>query len=140
MNFMTSTIKPVMLISGMVTCTMLYAAISPEMALQSMFGKSQFESLAGPLAELLVRNWAILITLVGAMLIYGALRPQVRALVLAVASISKGTFIGLVIGYGLSGAGAGTAIWIDGFFVVLFILFLAAGKGGQPGETAGLNQ
>lgn len=122
MNFVTRAIKPIMLVSGLITCTMVYAAISPETMLQSMFG----QSLAEPLAQMLVRNWAILITLVGAMLVYGAFHPQVRTLVLAVASISKCAFIGLVLGYGLNGAGAGMAIWLDAVFVLLFLDYLSA--------------
>ena len=40
-------IKAIMLISGVLTATMIYAAIAPAAALQSNFG----ESLNGPLAE-----------------------------------------------------------------------------------------
>jgi hypothetical protein len=123
MNIVTRAIKPVMLVSGIITCTMIYAAIAPEAALQSTFG----EALSGPLAQLLVRNWAVLITLVGAMLIYGAFRPEVRNLVLLVASVSKIAFIGLVVGYGFSGSGAGIAIWLDAAFVILFATFLSNG-------------
>jgi hypothetical protein len=49
---------------------MIYAAISPAKALESTFG----ESLSGPLAELIVRNWAVLIAMGGGMLIYAAFR------------------------------------------------------------------
>lgn len=126
MQFMTRAIKPVMLISGLITGTMIYAAIAPDAALQSMFG----DALQGKLAQLLVRNWAILITLVGAMLIYGAFRPAVRNLVLLVAIVSKVAFIGLVVAYGFSGSSAGTAIWLDAAFVILFGLFLFNGTHG----------
>ena len=69
--WITTRIKPVMLIAGLLTSTMLYAAIAPEAALQSTFG----ESLTGPVAEIVVRNWGALIALVGMMLIYGAYDP-----------------------------------------------------------------
>ncbi len=120
MDIVTRAIKPVMLISGLITCPMIYAAIAPEAALQSTFG----EALSGPLAQLLVRNWAILITLVGAMLIYGAFQPVVRNLVLLVASASKIAFIALVVAYGFSDTSAGAAIWLDAAFVILFAVFL----------------
>lgn len=58
----------------MLTATMLYASIAPSAALQSTFG----ESLDGPLADLIVRNWGALIGLVGGMLIYGAFHPPAR--------------------------------------------------------------
>jgi hypothetical protein len=51
---------------------------------------------AGPLAEIVVRSWGALIALVGAMLMYGAFQPMARPLILAVASLSKLTFIALV--------------------------------------------
>ena len=69
MNWIVSKMKWVMLVCGVLTCTMLYAAIAPHAALQSTFG----DTLQGPLAEIIVRNWGMLITLVGAMLIQGLL-------------------------------------------------------------------
>ena len=45
-----------------------------------MFGAT----LEGPLAEIVVRNWGILIALIGGMLIYGAFEPYSRRLVLIV--------------------------------------------------------
>ncbi len=60
-----ASIKWIMLVSGVLTCTMVYAAIAPQAMLRSRFG----ESLEGPLADLIVRNWGALIFLIGAMLI-----------------------------------------------------------------------
>ena len=60
-------IKWIMLVSGALTCTMIYAFIAPQAALTSTFGAA----LEGPVANVVVRNWGALITLVGAMLIYG---------------------------------------------------------------------
>ena len=58
MSFIVDKIKWIMLVSGALTCTMIYAAIAPQAALQGTFG----ETLAGPLAEIVVRNWGVLIT------------------------------------------------------------------------------
>ena len=96
MKLFTKHIKWIMLVSGALTCTMFYAAIAPQAALLSTFGAS----ISGPLAEIVVRNWGALITLVGAMLIYGAFRPIHRTLIIAVATISKMIFIGLVLAIG----------------------------------------
>jgi hypothetical protein len=122
MNPVANSIKPIMLVSGLLTCTMLYAAIAPETALQSTFGAS----LSGPLAEIVVRNWGILIFLVGAMLIYGAFKPQVRPLVLTIAGLSKLAFVGLVLSYGklYLGNQAGIAIAIDSLWVAIFAWYL----------------
>ena len=81
MGFVARHIKWIMLVSGALTCTMVHAAIAPQAALRYTFG----ETLEGPLAEIVVRNWGVLITLVGAMLMYGAINPQVRTFVLAIA-------------------------------------------------------
>ena len=124
MNWIAARIKWIMLVSGALTCTMLYAAIAPQAALHSTFG----ESLEGAVAEIVVRNWGALIALVGAMLIYGAFNPPERPLILAVASISKLTFIGLVLLYGRQYLGhqAGVAVVVDLVMVALFIGFLVS--------------
>lgn len=97
-------------------------AIAPHDALRSTFG----ESIDGPLAEIVVRNWGALITLVGAMLIYGAYQVAQRPLILTIAAVSKLIFIGLVLAYGTQYLGhqAGLAIATDAFLVVLFIVYL----------------
>lgn len=123
MDTITRAIKPVMLVSGLITGTMLYAALAPVTAIQSMFGEVPTE----PLVELLVRNWGALVTLIGFALIYGAFRPHVRTLVLVLGIISKIWFVALVIGYGYASSPAGMAIWLDIVFVALFLAFLVSG-------------
>ncbi|MGB8816711.1 MAG: hypothetical protein WCC66_02205 [Rhizobiaceae bacterium] len=122
MNTIDATIKPVLLISGLITSTMLFAAIAPDAALQSMFG----ETVAGPLAALVVRNWAILVTLVGLALAYAAFRPAARNLVLVMATLSKLAFISLVLAYGFSKTAAGVSIAVDAAFVCVFLIYLVA--------------
>jgi hypothetical protein len=115
-------IRWIMLVSGSLTLTMIYAAIAPRAAMLTTFG----ESLDGPLAEIVVRNWGVLIALVGAVLIYGAFNPPVRRLVLVVAGISKIVFIALVLLYGRRYlANAGVAITVDSIMIVLFTAYLA---------------
>jgi hypothetical protein len=121
MNWVSANIRWIMLIAGALTCTMVYAAIAPQAALRSTFG----EALEGPLAEIVVRNWGVLITLIGAMLLYGAYHPPVRPLVLAVAGTSKMVFIGLVLAHGGRYLGhAGLAIAVDVVLVALFAAYL----------------
>ena len=119
-------IKWIMLVSGALTCTMFYAFIAPQAALTSTFGAT----LEGPVANVVVRNWAALITLVGAMLIYGAYRPESRTLVLTVAALTKSVFIALVLAQGSRylGQQAGIAIAIDAVWLVLFACYLAAAR------------
>jgi len=118
MRWIVTHIKWLMLVSGALTCTMLYAAIAPQAALRSNFG----ETLEGSVAEIVVRNWGALIGLVGAMLMYAAYHPATRPLTLAVASLSKLTFITLVLAYGQQylGEQAGVAVVVDAVWVVIF--------------------
>lgn len=122
MNWIVAKMKWIMLVSGVLTCTMLYAAIAPQASLRSTFGAS----LEGPLAEIVVRNWGALITLIGAMLIYGAYVPPSRPLILTVAGLSKLIFIGLVLWHGSQylGQQAGIAVIVDLVMVALFIGYL----------------
>ena len=114
-----------MLLSGLLTCTMLYAAIAPEAALMSTFG----ESISGPLAEIIVRNWGALITLVGGLLIYGAFQPLYRPLILVFSSISKLIFIGLVLTVGNEYLGkAGLVVAFDSLVVTIFVTYLLTAK------------
>jgi hypothetical protein len=118
MNWIVANIKWLMLVSGALTCTMLYAAIAPQPALQSNFG----EVLEGPVAEIVVRNWGALIGLVGAMLIYGAFNPASRPMALMAAGVSKLTFIALVLVHGQQylGQQVGIAVAVDAVWVLLF--------------------
>lgn len=111
--------KWIMLVSGALTCTMVYAAFAPQAMLRSTFG----ETLDGPLADLVVRNWGALIFLVGAMLIYGAFNAAVRPLVLLVAAASKIVFIALVLSNGSRylQTQAGISIAVDSVMVLIFL-------------------
>jgi hypothetical protein len=122
MHIVVANMKWIMLLSGLLTSTMLYAAVAPQAALLSTFG----ETLEGPVAEIVVRNWGALIGLVGAMLIYGAFDPAGRPLILMVAGISKLVFIGLIVAQGsrFLGGQAGLAITIDLAMVALFVVYL----------------
>jgi len=127
MELIVAYIDWIMLVSGLLTTTMIFAAIAPKAALRSNFG----ETLEGPLAEAIVRNWGALIALVGAMLIYGAYHAEVRPLVLAVGIVSKLFFIALVVSQGGRWLrhGAGVAVVVDLIMVALFAAYLVATRG-----------
>jgi hypothetical protein len=127
MSWIVANIHRIMIVSGLLTLTMVYAAIAPEAALRSTFG----ESVSGPVADVVVRNWGALIVLMGVMLLYGAHRPAVRPLALSVAGTSKAVFIVLVLSHGgrFLGYQAGIAVVVDLVWVVVFGAFLfAAGR------------
>jgi hypothetical protein len=132
MSWLLARVKGLMLVSGILTCTMLLAAVAPQATLRSTFG----ETLEGPLAEVVVRNWGVLIALVGGMLIYGAYVPPVRSLVLAVAALGKATFIGLVLAQGGRYlARAGVVLVCDLVMVAAFAACLVAMRRAPAGET-----
>ena len=109
---------------------MIYGVFAPQAAMQGMFG----DTLSGPLAEIIVRNWAALVTIGGAMLIWGAMHPPVQGLVLTAVGGSKLIFIVLVLVYGrayLTGQ-AGAIIALDAVWVALFAACLV----GRPHGTA----
>lgn len=128
MKWFVRNFKWAMLASGLLTLSMVHALIAPQAALQSMFG----DTLEGPLAEILVRNWGALIALVGAMLIYGAFRPHLRTFVLTIAGISKVTFICLILSYGSQYLGkVGLVLIVDCVMIALFIVYLVAARHDQ---------
>jgi hypothetical protein len=132
MPWIVGNIRWVMIASGALTATMVYAALAPQAALESTFG----ETLTGPLANIVVRTWGALIALVGAMLIYGAFTPPVRPLVLTVASVSKAFFIALVLAEGSRYLGrAGLAVAIDSVMIVLFAWYLLARRAAPSGSS-----
>jgi hypothetical protein len=136
MQWIVMSMKWIMLVSGALTGTMLYAAIAPQAALQGTFG----EPLDGPVANIVVRNWGVLIGLMGAMLIYGAFNLVVRSLVLIVAGISKVAFIALILSVGgqFLGYQAGIAVVSDVIQVSLFIGYLLASA--RNGKTSDLSE
>ena len=129
MNWIAAQIKWIMLVSGLLTCTLFYAAIAPQAALNSLFG----DSLNGQLSEIIVRNWGALITLVGAMQIYGVFNPLNRSLIVFISIASKLTFVSLVLIYGRQYLGqAGVAVAIDLVIVGLFVVYLLSDRQRKP--------
>jgi len=122
MPWIVANIKWIMIIAGVLTSTMVYAVIAPQAALESTFG----EALAGPVSEVVVRNWGALIAMGGLMLIYGAFHPPVRGIVLAFTGAGKAIFVGLVLAHGgrFLGYQAGVAVAIDSLMVLLFAWYL----------------
>jgi hypothetical protein len=135
MRWVVANIHRIMILSGLLTMTMIYAVLAPDAALRSTFG----ESVSGPVADIVVRNWGALIALVGATLIYGARKPAVRPLALTVASASKAIFIALVLSHGgrFLGYQAGIAVFVDALWVMVFMSYLLAVRRAPIGDATG---
>jgi hypothetical protein len=133
MSWVVANIHRIMIVSGLLTMTMIYATLAPEAALRSTFG----ESVSGPVADIVVRNWGALIALVGATLIYAARKPAVRPLALTVAGASKAVFIALVLSHGghFLGYQAGIAVLVDVLWVLVFAAYLLAVRRAPAGDA-----
>ena len=126
MSKFVSNFKWIMLICGLLTCSMFLGLFSPEASLNSNFGEPL---VTGP-ENVVVRGWSALIGLMGVMLIYGAFKPTVRQFSLVIVGISKVIFITLVLSFGSHylSFGVGTAIVVDLVMIFLFILYLIFSK------------
>ncbi len=122
MKWIVASIKWIMLVAGILTASIFYYAIAPDAALRADFG----QGVEGPLALLIVRNWGVLVGLVGLMLVYGAFVPPARRLVLAVATLSKAAFVLLLltVGHDFLGQRIGLALVVDSLEVLLFLTYL----------------
>lgn len=124
MAWIVDNIQWIMLASGVLTLTMAQAVFAPGRTLTALFG----ETLEGPLARLIVRNWGFLIVASACMLIYGAFHAEVRSLVLTFCAAGKLCFVALVFAGGARYAKrqAFIAASLDLIMVALFAIYLIA--------------
>jgi hypothetical protein len=83
----------VLIVSGLLTCSMLLMALAPRVAMRSTFG----EVAQGPVANLIARSWGAMIFASGLMLIYAAWHAEVRLPILLYSIVGKLGFIVLVL-------------------------------------------
>jgi hypothetical protein len=116
----------IMLICGLLTCTMFLGLFSPETSLRANFG----EELTTGTENIVVRGWSTLIGLMGIMLIYGAFKPSVRNFSLVIVGISKVIFIALAILFGSEylSFDLGRAVVVDTIMILLFAAYLIGSK------------
>lgn len=125
MNLIVNNIKWIMLIAGLLTCSMIFAVFAPQVTLISMFG----EGLTEPLAQVIVRSWGFLIFLMGVLLIYGGFKPVYRNLALVLVSISKIAFISLIVIFGSQYIDKSLlTIVFDSVLVIIFVTYLVKVK------------
>ena len=110
----------ILIVSGVITSTMLLAAVAPRAVFQQFFGGI----LEGPLGNAVMRNWGLVIGMSGLLLIYAAYDETIRTPIMLFSIVGKLFFVGLVFaaGNGLKAARGGAII--DLIIVGLFITYL----------------
>ena len=135
MSLIVANIQWIMLAAGLLTLTMLQAVIAPRAAARAYFG----ETLEGPAADVVVRNWGFLIVLSALFLLYAAfVEPAFRAPALVFSGAGKLCFVVLVVAHRARFAKrqALMAAAIDLIFVALFAAYLIATAGPHAAAAA----
>jgi hypothetical protein len=93
MRWIVPNIDWVLIVSGVLTCSMILMALAPRFAMRSTFG----EVAEGPVANLIARSWGAMIFASGLMLIYAAWHAEARLPILLYSIVGKLGFVGLVL-------------------------------------------
>ena len=87
-------IEWILLITGLATAGVLVVFLAPVPMMKLLFGQAPSDALS----IFIARHWGLLVSLVGALLIYAAYHPEVRAPTLIVAIVEKAALVlGLLI-------------------------------------------
>lgn len=127
MSLLVDNMQWVLLVCGLLTLSMIQAVFAPRATMRAYFGEAP-DSKA---ADLLMRNWGMLVAAGGALLVYAAFTPSVRPVALVFVGLTKLSFITLVLmaGGAFLKKQAGLAVIIDGVMVALFAAYLLATLG-----------
>ena len=81
----TSNIEVILIVTGALTAAMVVQFFAPSWMLRHTYG----EAPSGPISIALARHWGLLLFCVGALLVYSAFHPALRAPALVLASVEK---------------------------------------------------
>lgn len=124
-NWIISNISPVLIVCGLLTCSMLLMAVAPRFAMRATFG----EAAEGPVANLIARSWGAMIFASGLMLIYAAWHAEARLPILLYAIAGKLGFVALVLAApSLRKPGALAVVAGDLVIVALLVWYLLAAR------------
>ena len=125
MGILVDNIQWMLLAAGLLTCSMIQATVAPRATVRTYFGEAP-DSLQ---FDLVVRNWGMLITAAGALLIWASFAPDVRLAAIAMVIVTKTAFIALMLGSGVMKRQAWVALVVDSIMVFLFAAYLIATTG-----------
>lgn len=127
MTWVVDNIQAILVVCGLVTASMLQFALMPSRAARSFFG----ETVDGPMADVAVRGWGLLIALTGGMMLWAAFHPETRTLAIGVTLISKVFYMGQLMTRGgrfLKGM-AGVSVVLDLIMAALLATWMWAEHG-----------
>lgn len=117
----TSNIKPILVVTGTLTASMLAQFLAPSWMLRHTFG----EVPSGPVGFLVARHWGLLLFCVGALLVYSAFHPTLREPAVVLASVEKAGFVACVFGTSLRHRPMASIMAAgDAIMTLLFVLYL----------------
>lgn len=93
----TSNIEVILIVTGALTAAMVVQFFAPSWMLRHTYG----EAPSGAISIALARHWGLLLFCVGALLVYSAFHPALRAPALVLASVEKAGFVACVLGTSL---------------------------------------
>lgn len=125
MGILVDHIQWVLLVAGLLTCSMIQATLAPRATVRMYFG----EAPESAQFDLVVRNWGMLITAAGALLVWASFAPEVQIAAIALAIVTKTAFIALMLGSGVMKRQAWVALVVDTIMILLFAAFLLATLG-----------
>lgn len=120
MNILVEQFKWVMLVGGLLTCSMWLAVFAPQTAIRLLVG----EAPSGDLPTMLARCFGVMVGLNGVLLIWGAFHPEVRPVVLTYAALGKAAFVAMVAPNARWRGKAMVGLVVDSVLVVLFAAYL----------------
>lgn len=114
-------IKPIMYITGAITMLPVLQFLLPHFMLQQ-----QGLSVADDTGLFFAQHWGLLVFCIGALIVYAANNPAIRAPVLVVAAIEKLGLIYLVVSQWQNPAlqGLHLPIFFDSFSVLIYVIYL----------------
>jgi hypothetical protein len=120
----------ILLITGLATAGALVLCLAPVTMTKMLFGQAPSDAAS----LFIVRHWGLLVSLVGALLIYAAYHPDVRVPALVVAIVEKAAIaLGLLISPLRRRPAVLLMVLADGGMALVFLVYLL-------GRSDGANQ
>ena len=89
MNWIIGNITWILQVSGALTCCVILLTFAPRFTMRFAFG----EEVTGPIADLVIRSWGVMIFLGGSLLIYASFHPEARLPIMLFSIFGKSSFV-----------------------------------------------